>query len=125
MDKCGSRLDRIAARNMNFRECVTPEAQCPRTTNTGRSVSEKTLLLGSLRACAATRDRAGQSPTEALVPRPVEYPRSLGFFGMGGGNTRGMLGSPDPVARKVGPGALRSDPGAFRVDPEALRVDIS
>ena len=84
------------------------------------------LLLGSLRACAATRGRAGQSPIEALVvPRPVEYARSLGFFGMGGGNTRGMLGSPDPVARKVGPRALRSDPRAFRGDSEALRVDTS
>jgi hypothetical protein len=48
----------------------------------------------------------------------------LGFFGRGG-NTRGMLGVLDPVASKVGPGALRSDPRALRVDSEALRVDPS
>ena len=42
-----------------------------------------------------------------------------------GGDTRGMLGSPDPVARKVGRGALRCDPRAFRGDLEALRVDTS
>ena len=36
-----------------------------------------------------------------------------------------MLGVLDPVAPKVGPGALRSGPGALRSDLEALRLDPS
>jgi len=63
-----------------------------------------------------------QPPTSAGA-QAVEYTRLLGFLATGG-NARGMLRILDPMARRVGRGALRSDSGALRGYPEALRVDL-